>query len=88
MPLSNPEEFQAWRDSPLTKEFLNLLVENHLSMTLAWGRGRLMTEREQEKATVLGSLARLRFSRADCEDNETSIEELMGKDWSEEKVDA
>lgn len=82
MSLSNREDFQIWRDHPLTKEFLTLLEANHLSLTQAWGRGRLMTLEEQSRAQTLGALGRLRYSRAECEDNEASIEELMGADWS------
>lgn len=84
MSLSNREDFQVWRDHPLTREFLALLEANHLSLTQAWGRGRLMPPEAQTRAEVLGALSRLRHRRDQCEDNETSIEELMGADWTPE----
>ena len=84
MSLSNREEYQAWRDHPLTKEFLTLLEDNHLSLTQAWGRGFHLTEAQQARCQTLGELAKLRYSKAECQENEASIEELMGADWTPE----
>ena len=77
MSLSNREEYQAWRDHPLTKEFLSLLEANHFLLIQAWGRGFPMTERQQARAECLGQLARLRFSEEECAANEASIMELI-----------
>ncbi len=83
MPLSDPDQFQAWMESPLTKEFLSLLDKNHSHLTRAWGRGRVMTEWEQSRAQTLLQLAYLKHSRAQCDEGEASIEELMGAEWPE-----
>lgn len=84
MSLTNPEEFLAWRDSPLTQEFLGLLRKRQLSMMEAWGSGTAWTETQQGQAVLLGELARLRFSEADQDvgPRGATIEDLAGLDLS------
>ena len=85
MSLTNPEEFLAWRDSPLTKEFLALLRKKQCSMMERWGSGTIWSEAQQAQAVLLGELARLRFSEADQDDGPrgATIEDLAGLDLSD-----
>lgn len=88
MPLTNPEDFQAWRHSPLTVEFLALLRNRQVRLMEAWGRGMVDLPETQAQAVLLGQLSRLRFSESQQEDGALSatIEDLAGLEL-EEKID-
>lgn len=57
--LQDPEVFQAWKDSPLTKDFLSLLMLKQRGLMEAWARGHSMQPEEQAQAVLLGRLAGL-----------------------------
>ena len=59
--LLDPEEFQRWKDCPLTQCFLNYLRDRQSDLMLAWGRGLVVLPEEQAQAVVLGQLAEIRF---------------------------
>ncbi len=84
MPLTQREDFLAWRDQPQTQEFLALLRDRQQSLMERWALGHQMLPQEQAEATTLGELARLRFSEADqVEPWGMTIEKLTGLDLSE-----
>lgn len=60
--LSNRDEFQAWKESPQTKEFLTFLRDRQSDLTAGWGRGLPMTPEQQGQAVLLGQLAECRWS--------------------------
>ena len=61
--LTNPEEFQAWKDQPATREFLNYLRDRQSDLMQAWGEGRTNSAEHQAQAVLLGRLAQIK-----CED--------------------
>ena len=61
MVILDKEEFQRWRDHPLTKEFLTLLGNRQRDLMEAWGRGHSLTPEQQAGAVLLGQLAGLSF---------------------------
>ena len=77
MPLTDPETFKAWAESPLTQEFLGLLGRRQRSLEEAWGRGRSLSAEQQAQAVLLGKLSRLRYDD-DPEDDAASIRDLAG----------
>lgn len=58
-PLQDPETFQAWKDSPLTKAFQALLTHKQQGLMQAWARGHPMTPEHQASAVLLGQLVAL-----------------------------
>ena len=58
-PLQEEEVFQAWKDSPLTKAFRELLLTKQQNLSQAWARGHSMTPENQASAVLLGQLADL-----------------------------
>jgi hypothetical protein len=61
MTILEPEEFQRWKDSPLTQEFLSLLKARQQNLMEAWGRGQPVSPEQQAQAVILGQLAQVRF---------------------------
>ncbi len=57
--LSDREAFQAWKDSPATKEFLSFLRDRQSDLMSAWGLGAMMGPEQQAQAVLLGQLADL-----------------------------
>lgn len=57
MSLKTQEGFQAWKDSPLTKEFLQYLKDRQQDLCLAWGVGKTLTVEQQAQAVLLNQLA-------------------------------
>ena len=81
MTILEREEFQAWKASPVTAEFLSLLAARQQALMAAWGSGSPLTPEQQAQAVILGQLARIRFSEADQRENEpraATIEDLAG----------
>lgn len=60
MVILEPEEFQRWRDNPLTVEFLGLLKLRRQHLMEAWARGQSLTPEEQAQAVLLGKLSEVR----------------------------
>lgn len=58
-PLMEPEAFQAWKDSPLTRGYLAALRQRQTDLMAAWGRGQAMSVENQAAAVLLGQLADL-----------------------------
>lgn len=89
MSLTSPEEFQGWRDHPLTKEFLGLLLKRQRRLMEGWGSGRTMSAEEQAQAVLLGQLGRLRFSETEQDEGPrgatiTDLAELEEQDDGKE----
>lgn len=86
MGLKNKEEFQAWVESPLTKEFLGLLRARQLRLMEEWGSGREQPAEKQAQAVLLGLLSRVRFRDSDRPEDSpmaATIEDLAGLELSE-----
>ncbi len=58
-PLTDPEQFQRWKEWPLTAAFLQFLRERRLTLAKSWADGVEMTQADQGKAVELGELADL-----------------------------
>jgi hypothetical protein len=56
--LENLEAFQAWRDQPQTRDFLNLLKRRRQGLMEQWARGAGTLE-SQASAVLLGRLGDL-----------------------------
>ena len=65
MTLQDRETFQAWVESPLTREFLSLLEAKHRHLKDKWGSGWVLSPEEQAQAVLLGQLARICHSDGD-----------------------
>jgi hypothetical protein len=61
MTIRTEEGFQAWKDSPLTREFLQFLKDRQRSLMEAWGRGKSLNPEHQAQAVLLGQLAEIRW---------------------------
>lgn len=57
MAILDKEEFQRWRDHPLTVEFLGVLRQRRSDLMEAWGRGQFLSPEQQAQAVLLGQLA-------------------------------
>lgn len=57
--LADRETFQAWRDSPQTKDFMAGLSQRRLDLMEAWARGQPMPPEIQASAVLLGDLVDL-----------------------------
>jgi hypothetical protein len=60
MTILEPEEFQRWKDSPMTREFLNLLQKRRQHLMEAWAAGQPLNPEQQAQAVLLGHLADLK----------------------------
>jgi hypothetical protein len=76
MTILEAEEFQRWKDNPLTREFLSLLAQRQPALTEAWGRGVQMAPEQQAQAVILGQLAQVRFE---------DVQEMAGVEVSGEQ---
>jgi hypothetical protein len=56
MQILEREEFQRWRDHPLTAEFLKLLDRRRLHLMEAWATGQPLAPEQQAQAVLLGQL--------------------------------
>lgn len=61
MAILEPEEFQRWRDQPLTGEFLGLLKLRRQHLMEAWAGGMPLTPEQQAQAVLLGQLSEVRL---------------------------
>lgn len=75
MAILDKEEFQRWRDHPLTGEYLDLLKLRRTHLMEAWAAGRHLSPEEQAQAVLLGQLAEVR-----CDD----LREIAGLEPLEE----
>lgn len=57
--LLDPEAWTAWKNSPLTQEYLRFLREHQDRLTQAWARGASLAPEQQAQAVLLGKLADL-----------------------------
>ncbi len=57
--LVDKETFQAWRDSPQTKDFMAGLSQRRAAIAEAWARGQQMQPEIQASAVLLGDLVGL-----------------------------
>lgn len=55
--LLDPESFQAWKDHPVTREYLQYLKARQWALMEAWGRGQIWAPEQQAQAVLLGQLA-------------------------------
>lgn len=55
--LLDPEQFQAWKEHPVTAEFLRFLKDRQRGLMEAWGRGVALCPEQQAQAVLLGQLA-------------------------------
>ncbi len=55
------EEFQAWKGSPRTAEFLHFLAEVRDEMKARWADGEDMTPREQAMTQTYGDIIGLNY---------------------------
>ena len=62
-PLTNPPEFQRWKESPLTAAYLQYLKDYQTSLAKAWAAGEPLTREHQVQAETLGDLADLTCSQ-------------------------
>ena len=58
-PLTDPEQFQAWKAHPVTEPFLAYLKDRQQVLLENWGKGLLMEPNSQTVAMILGQLADL-----------------------------
>ncbi len=58
-PLTEPENFQQWKDSPLTQAFLAYLKDRRAYLMEQWGRGQPMPPELQAQAVVLHRISNL-----------------------------
>lgn len=58
--LTEPETLAAWKDHPLTQEFLAYLMDRRSALMELWGRGQPMGAEWQREAALLGSLVHLK----------------------------
>lgn len=56
MLILQPEEFQRWKDHPLTQEFLQFLADWQEAMMVAWAKSSQPMPWEQAQANLLGQL--------------------------------
>ena len=59
MTIKTKEGFQAWKDNPLTREYLQYLRDRQSNLKEAWARGKLLTVEQQAQAVLLGQLAEM-----------------------------
>lgn len=61
--LLDRDQFQRWKDSPLTQGFLAYLRDRQSDLTRAWGKGLVGSNlpEVQAQAVVLGQLAEISF---------------------------
>ena len=83
MAIMEQEQFQAWRDSPLTQEFLGLVRKRQQDLMAAWGRGQPLSPEQQAQAQLLGLLAGISFDH-EPENDRYGIYELFGIERPEE----
>lgn len=57
--LADPEELEAWKQTPATKDFLTLLAERRLHLMEQWAAGHRLGEAEQAQAVTLSKLLNL-----------------------------
>jgi hypothetical protein len=60
MTILEPEEFQRWKDSNLTREFLSLLQRRRQQLMEAWAAGQPLNPEQQAQAVLLGHLVDLK----------------------------
>lgn len=58
-PLTDPEQFQKWKEARLTKAFLQYLRDYQGQLAQLWAQGQPMTEAQQSQAETMGDLANL-----------------------------
>jgi hypothetical protein len=51
------DQFQQWKDNPLTRDFLRYLEDRQADLMMAWGRGMDCPVEMQAQAVLLGQLA-------------------------------
>jgi len=61
MQILEREEFQRWRDHPLTAEFLKLLDQRRNNLMEAWAAGQPLAPEQQAQAVLLGQLTQVSF---------------------------
>jgi hypothetical protein len=61
MTIRTEEGFQAWKDSPLTREYLQFLRDRQAALMRAWAEGKSLTPEHQAQAVLLGQLAEIRW---------------------------
>ena len=61
MTIRTEEGFQAWKDSPLTREYLQFLRDRQADLMRAWGEGKSLSPEHQAQAVLLGQLAGIRW---------------------------
>lgn len=83
MQILDKEQFQLWRDNPLTKDFLGLLQERHRTLGEAWARGLPLTAEQQATAVLSGQLGQVSFDH-DPERGRFGIFELFDIDRPED----
>lgn len=83
MAIMEQEQFQAWRDNPLTQEFLGLVRKRQQELTAAWGRGLPLSPEQQAQAVLLGQLAGISFDH-EPENDRYGIFEMFGQERPEE----
>ncbi len=61
--LTNREDFQGWRDSPMTQAYLAYLKERQTALASQWSKGLPGSHlpEPQAQAVLLGHLASLQF---------------------------
>jgi hypothetical protein len=57
--LLDREQFQAWKDHPVTVEFFQYLRARQWALMQAWGRGQIWSPEQQAQAVLLGQLAEI-----------------------------
>lgn len=59
--ITDPAEFQAWRDLPLTQEFLAFLKEEARRLADLWTTGAELHPRTQPRAQLFRELSEIGF---------------------------
>lgn len=58
-PLANPEEFQRWKDHPMTEAWFQYLEDYRESLKEQWARGVNLPPAVQPQADLMGQLCLL-----------------------------
>lgn len=58
-PLTEPEQFQAWKEHRLTVAFLQYLRDFRTQLAEDWSQGHPLTAKDQRQARTLGELEHL-----------------------------
>ena len=83
----DPEQFQAWVESPRTKLFLSYLWERREMLADQWARGQEMGPKAQLAALLLGEISSLKWADVDRGYQEIDEWREQVRQWDAETQD-